>query len=399
MLISSYDKECRQIMTEKFKRILVILALTIIPTFLIWLPFFVRFKTFWNIPLPQAGMATIVSNYDGPLYLAVAKTFYNSAELQANYQFDLPTEYYAAHFPLFPTLIKSVAGVLGFPYAMLFVTVLSSFIALLFFFKLASKFTSEKNALWLTVVFSILPARWLIVRSIGSPEPLFLASTLASLYYFSNKKYLKSGIWGMVSVLTKSPGILLFIALLSTIAIPHIKKLATDGVKSFIKSLNLKKTWALILIPVGLLIVFSTYSIILGDFFAYFKSGDNIHLFFPPFQIFNYSASWVGTFWLEEIIFIYLLGAIGVYKLKSLKNKSLYYYALIFYVSILFVSHRDIMRYALPITPLMLIAYKDTIFSKEFKIAFGIIIIPIFLYSLAFISQNSMQISNWAPFL
>jgi len=203
----------------------------------------------------------------------------------------------------------------------------------------------------------------------------------------------------MVSVLTKSPGVLLFIALFTTIIAPRLKTLATRGIKIFIKNLRLKKTWGLGLIPVGLLIVFSIYSYTFGDFFAYFKSGDNIHLFFPPFQIFNYSAPWVGTFWLEEIIFVYLLGAIGVHKLKSLKNKSLYYYSLIFFTSILFIAHRDIMRYALPITPLMLIAYKDTILSKEFKIAFGIIIIPIFLYSLAFISQNAMQISNWAPFL
>ena len=178
-----------------------------------------------------------------------------------------------------------------------------------------------------------------------------------------------------------------------------MKKLATNGIKTFINSLDLKKTWGLLLIPLGLVVVFSLYWIVLGDFFAYFRSGDNIHLFFPPFQIFNYAAAWVGTFWLEEIIFIYLLGAIGVYKLKNLKHKSLYYYSLIFFVSILFVAHRDIMRYALPITPLVLIAFKDTILSKEFKIAFGIIVIPIFLYSLAFISQNAMQISNWAPFL
>ena len=386
-------------MSKKVKRMLVILTLTIVPTILIWLPFFARFKSFWNIPLPVAGMATIVSNYDGPLYLAVAKTFYNSESLQTNYQFGLPTQYYAAHFPLFPALIKGFGTILGLPYAMLFITVASSFLALLFFFKLSSQFTTEKNALWLTIVFSIFPARWFIVRSIGSPEPLFLASTLASLFFFNDKKYLKAGIWGAVSILTKSPGILLFIALLLTIILPNMKKLATNGIKTFINSLDLKKTWGLLLIPLGLVVVFSLYWIVLGDFFAYFRSGDNIHLFFPPFQIFNYAAAWVGTFWLEEIIFIYLLGAIGVYKLKNLKHKSLYYYSLIFFVSILFVAHRDIMRYALPITPLVLIAFKDTILSKEFKIAFGIIVIPIFLYSLAFISQNAMQISNWAPFL
>lgn len=71
----------------------------------------------------------------------------------------------------------------------------------------------------------------------------------------------------------------------------------------------------------------------------------------------------------------------------------------IFIFSILFVAHRDIVRYALPAVPFIIKAYSNTLVTKEFKIAFAIIIIPIFLFSLAYISQNTMPISNWAPFL
>ena len=378
-------------MKKKLGKYFLILAFTLIPTILVWLPFFLKIDSFWGIPLPKNGMETIVSNYDGPLYMVAAKTLYNKELIGQSFQFPLPTEYYAAHFPLFPLLIKGLGFFINYPYAMLIVTLASSFLAILFFEKLISQFVDEKSAMFLAFVFSILPARWLIVRSVGSADPLFIASIIASLYFFKNKKYWQSGIWGAVATLTKSPGILLFAAYGISYLLGLIKKKEVNH--------KLKKIYPLLLIPASLILVFVFYKITMGDFFAYFRSGDNIHLSFLPFQIFNYSASWVGTFWLEEIIFIYLIGAIGVYKLIAKKETDLAYFAGLFFFVILFVSHRDVLRYFLPVIPFLFVAFSDFLIKKEFKIAFGIILIPIYLYSLAFISQNVMPISNWAPFL
>ena len=101
-------------MKDTHKNLLKILALSLLPTLLILLPFFLRVKSFWSIPLPSAnGMATIVSNYDGPLFLVVAKTLYNKSLIEGNFSLSLPTEYYAAHFPLFPALIRVFSVALG----------------------------------------------------------------------------------------------------------------------------------------------------------------------------------------------------------------------------------------------------------------------------------------------
>ncbi len=387
-------------MKTKLKAFWPIILLSLVPTFLIWLPFFLRLETFWTIPLPQNGMATIVANYDGPLYLVIAKTFYNKALITANYAFSLPVEYYAAHLPLFPLLIAIFSPIFGYPYAMLGITLASSILALYFFQKLALQFVKKKeDALWLTFVFSILPARWLIVRSVGSAEPLFVAAIIASIYFFREKKYWYAGIWGAVAQLIKSPGILLFVAYAFAIIAPHISKLATTGSKKWATILSFKKVYPLVLIPISLLGVFIYYQFAFGDFWAYFNSGDNIHLFFPPFQIFNYSAPWVGTFWLEEIIFVYLIGLMGLIKLFKQKTGALAWFAGIFFVSILFVSHRDIIRYSLPVIPFLIIAFSKTIVKREFKIVMIVLAIPIYLFSLAYISQNVMQISDWAPFL
>ena len=383
---------------KKVQRLLLLAAISLIPTIFIWTAFFVRAKSLWGIPLPQAGMATIVSNYDGPIYLVIAKTFYNPELIKANFQFPLPVEYYAAHFPLFPILIRIFSILLGFPYAMLFVTAASSILATYFFHKFIRQYQNKENSLFLTLVFSVLPARWLIVKSVGSTEPLFMAGIIASVYFFQNKKYLAAGFWGALAQLAKPPGIILFSAYLLAIFVPIIKTaIATN--KNILKIIEIKKYWPLLFIPLSLFLVFSLFGIQLKDFWAYFHSGDNIHLMFPPFSVFNYSAPWVGTFWLEEIVFIYLLGILGVLKLVKDKDYIVSWFTGIFILSIIFVAHRDILRYALPAVPFIIKAYSNTLITKEFKIAFAVIIIPIFLFSLAYISQNTMPISNWAPFL
>lgn len=365
-------------MASKVQKLIALAALSLIPTLLIWLPFLLRIPNFWHIPLKTDGLAVIAANYDGPLYITAAKTLYNPEAINANYESSLSEEYYTAHFPLFPILIRVISMVTNSIYAMLIATLVTSFLAIYFFHKLT-------NSLFLTFIFAIFPARWLIVRSVGSADPLFVASVIASLYFFTNKKYFWAGIWGAIAQATKSPAILLFISYVIYIFWKDIR--------------NYRKYLPIFLIPLSLVLIFSFYYFQTGDFFAYFKSGDNIHLFFPPLQIFNYSASWVGTFWLEEIIFVYLLGAIGVVRLFIQKKYEIGIFSAVFFTSLLFVSHRDLIRYALPIVPFLLISFSEVLMKKEFKIALGIVIIPIYLFSIAFISQNVMPISNWAPFL
>ncbi len=377
-------------MQNALKNLFVIALMAIIPTILIWLPFFAKLDKFWNIPLSPQGMATIVSNFDGPLYIVAAKTLYSPELIAKSYQFPLTNEYYSAHFPMFPLLIKTFAPIFGHPYSMLLVTIASSILALYFFNLHARQYLDKNNALWLTFVFAIFPARWLIVRSVGSPEPIFLASILASTYFFGKQKYLLAGLWGLLAQTTKSPAILLFVAYALQIFVGNIKN---------IKGLFNLKYLSLFLIPLGVVLVFSLYLVQTGDFWVYFKSGDNMHLFFPPFQIFNSSEPWVGTFWLEEVIFIYLIGILGIYKLYQEKLTNYFYFALVFIVPLFFVAHRDLLRYSLPVVPFLILGFREYLLKKEFKVALFILIVPIYLYSLTFISQNTLPISNWAPFL
>ena len=381
----------------RFRSLVPVILISLIPTLLVWLPFFLRLESFWTITLPKDGMATIVANYDGPLYIAVAKSFYDP-EILKGINFDVPSEYFAAHFPLYPIFIKLFSFLFGYPYATLVVSALSGIFAVYIFSKFISVYVDRKDVLWITFLFSIFPARWLIVRSVGSPEPLFIALVISTIYFFKREKFLLSGIFGMLAAFTKSPGILLFPALLGTYFSPILKD--SIGIKKNIHkiSINPAKILTMLLIPLGTLAVFIIYKYQFKDFLAYFHSGDNIHLFFPPFQIFNPSQFWVGTYWLEEVIFVFLLGAIGILNLIK-KDPVSAWFAGMFFLTTLFVSHRDIVRYSLPIVPFLFAGYSQYLVKTEFKYAFYLVIIPIYLFSISFISNNVMPIADWGPLL
>lgn len=373
--------------------------IAIVPVIVVWIPFLARSESVIGVPIPSGGMQTIAANFDGPLYIVVAKSFYNLEYIAANYSFPLPLEYYAAHFPFYPIVIRFFATMIGFPWGMLMASLAGSLISIYYFYLLIRKFVTKDNAIWLTALFAVLPARWLIVRSVGSPEPLFVGAILASIYHFNKKEYWIAGIWGAIAQLTKSPAILLFIAYFCTLFITRLKELATNhNAVKWMKSLEYK-AYPILLMPLSLLGLFLFYKVRFDDFFAYFNSGDNIHLFFPPFQIFNYSQPWVNTHWLEEVIFIYIIGILGVFYLIKKKETTLAWFTGIFFSTVLFVSHRDIMRYSLPILPFLYVAFSDLLTSKQFKIVMIIVIVPIYLFTLAFIANNAMPISDWEPLL
>lgn len=377
-------------MGKQAKEIILIIAVTLLSTLAVWMPFFLRLPSFWGIPLPKDGMATIMKNYDGLYYLAIAKNLFQPLAVNQFFPFNLSPAYYAAHFPLYPIFINIFAPLFGFLRAIIAVPLLASIGAAVVFYLFLKEQQYTRSPLWLTIVFLFFPARWLVVRSIGSPEPLFILFLLLSFYFFKKQNYWLAGIFGAAFQATKSPGILLFAAYLLYLFWSFWKDRRHPEGKIILP---------LTLIPLSLIAVFTYYGFVYRDFFAYFHSGDNIHIFWPPFTVFNQAAYWVGTFWLEDIVFLYLIGALGVIYLFRRKLFDIGFFAAIFYLSILFVSHRDISRYSLPAWPFFLIAFEPLLIRKEFKIAFGLTLLPIFLYSINFIVGNTLPVADWTYFV
>lgn len=368
----------------------LILALVVVATTVfIWLPFLLKMELpFWKMDFTK-GSTILWQNYDGPNYMVVEKTWYNKADILNKFSNPLPAEYYPAHFPLYPAIIYVMDIFIRGPWAMLLSTLIGTVLCFLAFYRLVKEFDLSANAKWLMLVFLILPARWVAVRTIGSPEPWFIFFILSSIYYFKKENYWLAGGLAALAQLTKSPAILLFGA--------YGLVFITDWIKS--KKLDLRK-WPLLLQLIVIPGLFWFYGLRTGDFWAYFHSGDNIHLFWPPFSIFSpLGQNWVGSFWLEDIIWTWLIFGLGIMKLRDKKLTVEYYFSLLYFVSTLFVAHRDISRYILPIAPLVLIGWDEVLQRKETKIVLAILVIPIILFSWNFMLNNIAPIADWAPYL
>lgn len=374
---------------KKLGFLLPVLALLML--LLTWLPFALKIN-FWGIDF-SGGVQVLWSNFDGPNYLIIAKTFYDKTLIGTTFSNPLPLEYYPAHWPLYPAMIALVDIFLPGPWAMMFVSTLGLAVfywVLIKFFKTFG--ASKKQALMIGLTSLVLPARWLALRSVGSPEPWFLAFVLLSLISYKNKKYWPAGIWGALAQATKSPGILLF----GAYGIYELIKLINKKTKFKTALFNLLKTS---LIPLTVLAVFYFYYLRTGNFLAYFSSGDNFHLFFPPFSIFSKGQTWVGDFWLEDIIWIWLIYGLGILKLWKGNKKLLAIFAGLFFSTTLFVSHRDIARYIIPIMPMILLGWKKEISKPYFKWIVLLLLIPTLLFSWNFILNNMAPVADWTPYL
>jgi len=355
-------------MTERYKNWLILGLVAILSTIVVWL---------------GTGVSSAFKNFDGPLYVAVAQTWYDKEAIGGKFSFPLPLEYYPAHLPLYPALIWGASVGLQNPFwAMLFVTLIGSVAGAILFYEIA-KSKKWDNPLFLSLLWLFVWPRMWAVRSVGSPETWFIAFIMTSLWMFEKKKYWLSGILGALAIWTKSPAVLLIPTYLLIASINKIK-----GFKAYI--------------PIGIMVLagvglFGFFRLRTGDFFAYFHTGDNIHLGLP-FGIFDSNKTWVGNAWLEDILWIYLIAMIGIVRAWQ-KDRLWAIWGGLFLSVIIFVSHRDIARYSLPLVPVVILGFSDLMKPRWVKIILLLMLIPLYFYTVNFVKFNVMPIQNWGEFL
>lgn len=384
-------------MTKTIKDLTLLAAATLLISFLIWFPYLFKLHSFYNLDF-SAGFATIYRNFDGLEYVITAKTFYNPLEL-AKLPQSLPAIYYASRFPVYPWLMIPPAQILGFLKSMLLVSLTFTIFSVWAFYFLVKDFKLTTQPLWLSLVFLLLPARWVIVHSVGSSEPVFIFFTLVTFYFLLKFETVKKSkfIWlatfaGILAQLTRSPGILIFASILIYVLWQSYLVLKNQSLKAaFLKILEY---YPIILIPFSLIGLFLYFNYSYGNFWAYFQSGDNIHLTLPPFQVFDKNQFWVGEIWLEDIIYIFILQFLAGLMLFKRKLYPLAFFVLTFFAASSLIAHRDISRYTLPIFPFTLIAFEKVITSQEFKIVLVILALAIYLYTQNFIINNIAPYPN-----
>ncbi len=376
----------------KAKPYLIIALLTIFSTLIIWIPFILHLKEFNGFKIEHPGFYTVLSHWDGPLYIIPAKTFYNTnSPIFKENLLGLSKEYFAAHMPLYPLTFFLFSPFIGFVKAPVFSTLLFSIFLFWFFYYFVKNFNLSKNPLFLTFIFMFLTPRFLVVRSVGSPEPLFMLLILMSVYFGIKEKYFFSGLLGGLAATCKSPAILLFGSYVIYYFYLFLK----------IKKIKIEWFWSL-LIPLGLLSVFTLYYFQYGDFFAYFtaETKNNLKLIEYPFSVFNFQKMWVGTAWVEEIVFVYFFYLMAIFEIKGKEYlKSIFFFMIVFFIAIISVGHRDISRYSLPMLPFAAIAFEKYLTSKKFLTILVLLLPALFFYAINFTAANVAPIVDWKPFL
>lgn len=364
---------------------------------LFWTPFWLNVNSIWQVNLPEPSLKSIVANYDGMNFLVVARSWYDPQIISSEYSQlvgERGERYFAAHYPVYALVIwffdLFTTGDNAILLSIIFSNIVLS-IALYYFF--ANFLSNQKLALLLSLLALFWPARMLSVRAVGSNEPIFIALILTSLIASSKKMHWKASLLGSLAVLTRSPGILLFIAYCLTIATGNIRQ--KDKIKTMIPYL---------LIPGSLLLLWGYFGITYGDPLAYFKVGGNINLSIPPFLVFGSNNDWVSGSWLEDIVFTYTYYLLSILLLwNKLKEKpqleSIVNFGLVYMVSTWFIVHRDIARYSLPLVPIALLGIGQQISWNKKWLIMALLLIPIYLAGWQFVASNMAPIADWTPFL
>lgn len=380
------------------KPMLTVITIAIISLGVFWLPFLLKTSTFWGINFGRHGMETVVSNFDGLNYLAVAKTMYDPKVLEQRFAgFGNPPIYYAAHFPMYPLLIRAFNTIFTGPTSLLLAIIASNvFLAagLYIFFETILK--DKKMATTLSIIALFFPARMLSVRAVGTSEPLFMFFVLLSLTMAYKGKHLWGAIFGSLAVLTRSPGIFLFGAYI----VSALASYKTDWKRIA------SKIVPYVLMPLTLALLFAFYGERFGSFWAYFNSSSELHpVFFPPFLIFSNTAKWISDIWREDIFYMYLLYGTGIaLYIKQigikcgLEKLSTAGYGVVYGIILLMISHRDLARYALPIAPIVLLGFAPAINGKNIKWAL-LLLMPIYLLGWQFVVGNVQPVSDWSSLL
>jgi len=165
----------------------------------LYLPFVLHLDSFWGLEYREKfNFASILLNFDGLNYIIAAKTWYIPEQIHRLFPgIAEPAHYFPAHFPLYPAIIWLLAQLplINYPYAAILVTL--------------ELLLGEKKALVLSLIFLVFPARWLVIRAVPSPEPLFLATIIGAIYFFKREHFFKSAVLIIIAQTIKSPGILL----------------------------------------------------------------------------------------------------------------------------------------------------------------------------------------------
>jgi hypothetical protein len=316
---------------------ILLLAAAIGGSFLVYLPFL-------------GHMNVVYRFWDAPNYLTIARTLYDVRPDNPLLAYVQTPTYFLRHFPAYPLLVRALSF-FGYEPALLLVSVLATGVATVLFYRLCRDVWKLASPELLTLVFLFLPPRWLLYRSTGSTEALYLAFTLAAIFFFERSHVGRASAAGALAALTRISGLMLAPAF---------------GMVLLLRRERLARIAWLLLIPGALAGYFLFCQARTGNFLEYFSQhGDKMSVFLP----FGFLPELFrkGLYHQAEFhILLALAYAVGTSRLRPFPV--IFWYCAFELALHLFISTEDWSRYFLAMAPFALIVgFRDLIDTRAFR--------------------------------
>jgi hypothetical protein len=338
----------------------LLLAAAVAGSFLVYAPFL-------------ADMTTVYRFWDGPNYLTIARTLYDVRPDNPLLAYVHEPRYFLVHLPVYPLLVRTLS-IVGYQQALLLVSVLATCAATILFYRLCRDVWKVASPGFLTLVFLFLPPRWLLYRSTGSTEAVYMAFTLAAIFFFERSKVGRASAAGVLATLTRISG--LMIAPAFAVVLWRRRRFK-------------ELTW-LALIPAALAVYFFFCAARTGNFFEYFSQHGEKMAAFRPFgflpELFR-----KGLYHQAEFhILLALVYAVGTSRLRPFPT--IFWYCVFELGLHVFISTEDWSRYFLAMAPFALVVgFRDVIDTKAFRWIFPPYVIAALAYAWGVIPLNGCR--------
>ncbi|KAA0253263.1 hypothetical protein FBQ97_10310 [Acidobacteria bacterium ACD] len=302
--------------------------------------------------------------WDGPNYLTIAKAGYEGIRDDNPILAYVHTkDYFLRHFPLYPFLVRVFSPV-GWQRSMLLVSVLSSALAAVLFFRLARDVWKLPSPAWLTVVFLLFPPRFLLFRSTGSTEAVFILLALASVSAFERGRVGWASVWAALASVTRISGLMI---------------LPAFGLVLLVRRRFRQIPWLLV-VPLPLAAYFGYCWLRTGNVLDYLSQHADKLSPPQPFGFFPvlFKAGWYHV--VEFYVLLFLVYAVGTARLYR-RFEVLFSYCFFQLLLHLFVSTEDWSRYWLAMAPFALVVgFHELLVEKGFRIVFPVYVLAAYVY-------------------
>jgi Gpi18-like mannosyltransferase len=222
-----------------------------------------RAGTHWS---PEHGLLDVLGRWDAQHYLEIATVGYHGKDV--------------AFFPLYPLLINQLGGLIGDHFiAGVVIANLAFFVALAYLYALTKlEFGDHETAYHAIFYIAIFPTA--IFFSAVYSESLFLALTVASVYYARRGNFITAGIIGGLASLTRVEGVLLVLPIAYEVWRAWQERRGTTLVRGIV---------GLLLVPSGIALFMGYLYALVGDplYFQKVQANWNRHLAPPWVSISN----------------------------------------------------------------------------------------------------------------